>query len=347
LAETLLAALEAFLATSLNERIYPYRSKLEIRLRPCLFDGGEPTLVAQVVSGGAVEITHPRDLSFASVEERNAFKSSVLRAIAVIMFQIAAIPDAEAYLDRLGEEDAFSRALDFSDIAISVERVLGSTPKLSLSDWEKEYDGPPFAVQRKLPWDHGVARVASVKTVNHPVDGIDLERMRHDARRVVSVIDIPMWDKAHWQAAIYGGSADPRQPPFLALGFEDEEAGIEIFKGWRARKKETGETNFVRIAILTGIDRPVPPRIHDGHWGGSVSRGSEGVARRGDDGFAHSSHASLDTEEPGHFPGSVSARWPVYPDSCGIRRPEQTPAAADPILDRADQTCRQAGVAGR
>jgi hypothetical protein len=82
--------------------------------------------------------------------------------------------------------------------------------------------------------------------------------MRHSARRIVSVIDIPLWDKAHWQAAVYGGSEDPRQPPLLALGFEDQNAGIEIFKGWRARQKETSETDFVRIAILTGIDKPAP-----------------------------------------------------------------------------------------
>ena len=42
---------------------------------------------------------HPRDLNLLSIEGRNAFKSSVLRAIAVIMFQIAATPDAETYLD--------------------------------------------------------------------------------------------------------------------------------------------------------------------------------------------------------------------------------------------------------
>jgi hypothetical protein len=53
-----------------------------------------PTLTAEAVSGGAVEITHPRDLNFASIEARNAFKSSVLRALAIIMFQIVAIPDA-------------------------------------------------------------------------------------------------------------------------------------------------------------------------------------------------------------------------------------------------------------
>jgi hypothetical protein len=256
LAETLLAALEAFLATSLNERVYPYRSKLEIRLRPALFDGGEPTITAEVVGGGAVEITHPRDLNFASVDARNAFKSSVLRAIAVIMFQIAAIPEAETYLDRLGEEGAFSRALDFSDIAICVERTLGSTPKLSLSDWEKEYDGPRFAVQRKLAWDHDVLRAEPEKATSKAEGPPDLERMPHGARRVLSVIDIPLWDKAHWHAAIYAD--DPRQPPILALGFEDEKAGVEIFEGWRARQQETRETEFVRMAILTGIDKPAP-----------------------------------------------------------------------------------------
>src|ERR1700751_3559553 len=44
LAETLLAALEALLATSMNERVHPYRSTLEIRMRPALFDIGEPTI---------------------------------------------------------------------------------------------------------------------------------------------------------------------------------------------------------------------------------------------------------------------------------------------------------------
>jgi hypothetical protein len=108
------------------------------------------------------------------------------------LFQIAAIPDAETYLDRLGEEDAFSRALYFSEIAIAVDRILGSTAKLSLSDWERDYDGPQFAVHRKVPWDHGVARVAREKITSGTEERVNLERMRHGARRVVSVIDIPL-----------------------------------------------------------------------------------------------------------------------------------------------------------
>jgi hypothetical protein len=94
--------------------------------------------------------------------------------------------------------------------------------------------------------------------VSGPENRLDFERMPHGARRVVSVIDIPLWDKAHWQAAIYAGSNDPRQLPILALGFEDDKAGIQIFEGWRARQKETRETGFVRIAILTGSINPRP-----------------------------------------------------------------------------------------
>jgi hypothetical protein len=139
LGETMLSALEDFLSTSLNERIYPYRSRLDIRMRPALINEGDPTISAEIVEGGSVEIKKRGDLNFASFEARSAFKSSVLTAIAIIVFQIAAIPEASTYLDQLGEEDAFSRALDFSDIAISMERILGAAPKMSISDWQKEY----------------------------------------------------------------------------------------------------------------------------------------------------------------------------------------------------------------
>ena len=259
LAESLLGALEAFLATSLNERIIPYRSRLEIRLRPSLFDRGDPAISAEVVKGGAIELTHSRNLEYPSVEARNAFKSSVLSALGIMVFEIAAVPDAQSYLDRLGEEDAFSRALEFSDVAIAIERILGATPKLSLSDWKEQFDGQRFVVKRKLPWDHGITPVAAEET-RRKEQGPPLnpERMKHSGRRVMSVIDIPLWEKAKWQAAAYAGSDDPTQPPLLALGFEDESAAIKIFKDWRERLRNTDETEIVRVAILTGIDKAAP-----------------------------------------------------------------------------------------
>lgn len=86
--------------------------------------------------------------------------------------------------------------------------------------------------------------------------------MRHDARRIISVIDVPLWDKAHWHAAVYGGFADPpggqQGPPILALGFQDQDAGIAIFKEWQSRRKETGETDFARVTIVTGIEKLSP-----------------------------------------------------------------------------------------
>jgi hypothetical protein len=258
LAETVLSALEAFLATSLNEAIYPYRSTLDIRLRPALFNEGDPTISAKIVDGGSVEVTRTGNLNFASFEARKAFKSSVLTAIAIIVFQIAVIPEAHIYLDQLGEEDAFSRAIDFSDIAISVERILGATPKMSISDWQKEYAGEPqFLVQRKLPWNHALPPVVVERERRERP--LDPENMKHSGRRVMSVIDIPLWDKAKWKAVAYVGSDDPSQPPLLALAFEDEAAAVQIFGDWRRRMKESGEkTDMVRVAILRDVDKSAP-----------------------------------------------------------------------------------------
>jgi hypothetical protein len=80
-------------------------------------------------------------------------------------------------------------------------------------------------MQRKLPWDHEVVRAKPEKITSGMGVSVDFERMAHGARRIVSVIDIPLWDKAHWRGAVFGGSDDLRQPPALGLGFEDEKGG--------------------------------------------------------------------------------------------------------------------------
>src|SRR6185437_4092361 len=122
----------------------------------------------------------------------------------------------------------------------------------------KEYEGGRFARQRRVPWDEGASRLTSETTAVAAREAVDIERMPHGARRILSVIDIPLWEKAHWKGAVYACSDDPRLPPILGLAFEDQQAGVEIFDGWRERRTEIGEIDLVRIAILTGIDKVEP-----------------------------------------------------------------------------------------
>src|SRR6185437_3870407 len=92
------------------------------------------------------------------------------------------------------------------------------------------------------------------------------------------LIDIPLWDKAGWQGVGYIEHPDARVPPLLALLFDEKEAGIRIFKGWRRELGAKDVENKLRIAIITGIDRKHPayyrlivgPNIDwGGHSGGS------------------------------------------------------------------------------
>jgi hypothetical protein len=80
--------------------------------------------------------------------------------------------------------------------------------------------------------------------------------MRHDERRVLSLIDVEAWNRAKW-----GGVAvavAPGQPPYMGLLFGDEAAVRKIFSDWIGRVGEKDEDDKIRVSILTGIDRKYP-----------------------------------------------------------------------------------------
>jgi hypothetical protein len=72
----------------------------------------------------------------------------------------------------------------------------------------------------------------------------------------VSLIDLPLWNKAGWLATVY--AAFPSGPPVLALGFRDREQGMLIFRAWRERLGAIDKKEELRISILRGIDKANP-----------------------------------------------------------------------------------------
>lgn len=57
----------------------------------------------------------------------------------------------------------------------------------------------------------------------------------HDYRKleIVSVIDVPLWDRAGWQGIGY--LVIPGNTSCMALIFQDQEAAEAIFRRWRER----------------------------------------------------------------------------------------------------------------
>jgi hypothetical protein len=85
-----------------------------------------------------------------------------------------------------------------------------------------------------------------------------VEGLEHRNVRLVSLINLPLWDKARWTATVYIIFEDPKQPPLMALGFTDAQAGKAIFGEWHEKIGRIDRDEILRLSIITGIDQNKP-----------------------------------------------------------------------------------------
>jgi hypothetical protein len=270
LAEALLGALEAFLATSLGLHIAPYRQSARIIVQPSSAITGPPETSIRDIDGESVfEVLHSATQPTQSNQVRTAYQNSLKSAIVKIISHFAIIDDVDAYLDRVaGEEKAFGRALNFSEIGIITENVFGHTPKLLLKNWTSSHGLKQYPLNRTGPW-HGDIKLEmpESKVAKDPKFGsgpppksmlAELDKLPHQKRRILSLIDIPLWDKANWSATMY--AQDPRKDPplLLGLGFKDSQAARAIFTAWIKRLGNSDTDDQLRVSIVTGVDKKNP-----------------------------------------------------------------------------------------
>jgi hypothetical protein len=270
LSETILSALEAFLATGMNKNVFPHRPDFRILIKESESVSGLPEYIFhQDSKEGDLEIKHPEKLDYQSREDRNAFQSWLIDLLAQTIARIFFIRDPEDYLIRFARDEAgFGRALNNSDTCITVTNILGESPKLRLSDWRSDDIKELFPLNRQLPWSEGLENAdESKETVSiyqnigegaPPQELLDVDKFKHRDLKVFSLINQPLWDKARWKATAYITFPNPNQPPFMALGFSDAEAGKAIFDEWLRKVGRIDSTEQLRVSILTGIDRRKP-----------------------------------------------------------------------------------------
>jgi hypothetical protein len=157
--------------------------------------------------------------------------------------------------------------LDIADITTCVFNILGVEPKLQLAEWRKNSDGESFPLRRSEPWNFGLTmpapenrargKVAETKNDASRSNHAANDELRHSDRRVLSLIDIPLWSEAKWTATAY--AFDKRlNLPYLALGFRNVSAAKAIFNGLRNRLGEKDSRELLRVSIITGIDKDHP-----------------------------------------------------------------------------------------
>src|SRR5215467_1966880 len=88
---------------------------------------------------------------------------------------------------------------------------------------------------------------------------LDIERLKHSDRKILSLIDIPLWNKAKWSGtAFMTASPSVIEPPVLVLLFENLDPAKAIFSTWRKDLGKEDREDRLRVCVLTGIDKDNP-----------------------------------------------------------------------------------------
>lgn len=278
-AEAVLSSIEAFFATSLNERILPYRQSARIILR-CAFDLKRGLVVSEETEGGEtyLVVLHPVSAPEMTPENRMADRNSLMEVIARFISHIAVIKDVEKYFEKIaGEERGFARALVYSEASLAQENLFGNKPKVLIGDWQPEGEAKSYPLTRSVEWTEGVELKqmplpAGDQQDDRPAQGEaeiraqftrSMEAGKHSQRKIISLIDVPLWDRASWRGTMFYFDPDMAPYPILALGFEDRAAAVQIFKGLINQLGKLDKNNRLRVTIVRGIrkDNPAAYRV--------------------------------------------------------------------------------------
>ncbi len=243
LGETILATLESLLATSLDSELFPFVSEFSIHIQPFDLVDEWPTYeIDQGDLSPSIHLRHSPNLTQQVTSDQSGFRDWLNDFVIKAMSRIVIIQDIESWGRRLFRDEAgMGRALNFSETIIPVSNLLGESPKFKLSDWEPSDTSKRFPLKRSAPWNQGVESpklstepFSALKSGSGaiPPELLEFDKLKHKNRRVYSLVNLPLWSEADWQATAYIVTSDIGWLPRLVLAFKNPELGKAIFRGW-------------------------------------------------------------------------------------------------------------------
>ena len=253
-AETILAFLEGFFATSMNE-LMSYTENITINLRS-----------AKEIYGLEFEYNELDDEYNISVnsfnittENRSLIWDSILKLITDILVKHFIAKDIEHFVSNLFKKEEIHERLSLIiEHRNFIINLLGEAPKLFFYEWKKYVNPKEYISKRKIPISYNY----DIKEVEKDFHKKDIDKVRHDEIKIRSVIDVPLWDKAKWNG--FGFLFHPQEGLGIILTYENADAGIKIFDKWINKFGREDKLDLIRITIIKGVDESNPYwyRVH-------------------------------------------------------------------------------------
>ena len=124
-----------------------------------------------------------------------------------------------------------------------------------MDDWIDVSKFREFPCKREKP---PVFEKKEFKNTHSQEKAINIENVRHDKRKIYSVVNIQLWDKAQWKGI--GFMLHPSYGLGLLIGFNEGDAGRKIFDEWIECFGNEDQQEEISIVITKGVNREHP------HW---------------------------------------------------------------------------------
>lgn len=268
LAETILGALESLFATCIQYRMFSHRAEFKINVRTSLVKNLDYEFKV-IDDEEQLVISHSSTLF--DGHTNNAIMFDWLSELIIhVGARLFIIENPEEFAKRLfDEESGMGRALNFSQVAIPLENILGNSPRMTLAGWNTKDIEEKFPLKRMAAWDEGIKdeepsekkKISELEAESgsESSEDFDIDNYKHTDLKTSSLIDISLWNRAGWSGMVYMYDADnPNVMPLVGFGFKDIEAGKAIFRGWRKKLGKYDKDEEIRITFITGIDKEKP-----------------------------------------------------------------------------------------
>ncbi len=250
-AEAILSALEAFFATTMEQRVSPHVEKLTITLKESNSEE-QPSFEIDTTHMRAV-LKWPKNLSLNKLEQQQDIHTFLTEVSGKILATTCMIDNAKALLEKLyADEAVHNRMVMAIFTATNYQRVTAKNV-LKILDWKgfikKTYEPKPITqeLERIEFTETEEAKQSPDSKPDNPPKIKD-----HRSIKIHSIIDIHSWDKAKWSGTAYAQNS-PHNPPYMAFLFQNEEGARKVFEGWKERFGKEDKNEEIVISIIRDL----------------------------------------------------------------------------------------------
>lgn len=270
-AESILATLESFLATTALDHAIAREPELNIAVRISDF-ADEPICVSveeKVGRPSLVVSCKSFDPYTVSIDEQIILREAVFKVNVTALSQFIVFRDAEHDLEELfRDERILDRSVAFSSTLGTQSNVLGTSPKTQMSSWFDE-ETNNYPLLRKEPWEpeeeiNGNKQKESptmpmiLQGVEPPPELLNTTLKSHTQIETVSLIRDLIWNRAGWSGVVFFIDLTYKSSPVMGLIFRNHDAGRDIFMHWRKELGKIDRSGQLRLTIVRGIDQSHP-----------------------------------------------------------------------------------------